>query len=503
MDAFTNSVGSHIIYLDGYEVRRSPFHVAIGYWYKNDNPDSSDEFMPPKLLQDAFYRALQDFPILAGHIKTDNYSRVYVDVNKDNLNMPVYTDTTCDLNYSDMEKIGFNVTKVPIDLYGTYGVPVPSKLSDGKIKSANIRILRFKNNSGVLVYASIGHSITDGYGYVHFMNRWAEVARSMLQQRSDKGDNNVPLPVREYVHDRSVPNGLRSNKTTALSASTVKYLLNSSNSISRWIAWLSPEKRGWLIKKWIEKKDHTCCFFHIPSKRIEDLRNSVQKYAPTNVKYSINDILVTYLGIVVAQAKQEAKADKGSKSYAVAINKLFGRSAKTLTEFDISININMRSRVDHSDANNYMGNMIIRKEIGFPYDLIQKGSTGEVLATLAQKIRKLAAEPHSDFYAQKGFLLDIRPDNIVYKTFFDQGSEEGLVTSNLTRFAHYGVDFGSGAPAIVRHAPPTFDTHAYIMPTNPKLGGYEIELKLAPDEMEAVIQNTNWMKLVDSYEHYL
>ncbi|KAJ2510047.1 hypothetical protein GGI11_005635, partial [Coemansia sp. RSA 2049] len=296
----------------------------MGYWYKNDNPNLSDEFMPPKLLQDAFYRALQGFPILAGHIKTDNYSHMYVDVDKDNLNMPVYTDTTCDMDYSDMEKIGFNLTKVPVDLYGTHGVPVPSKLSNGKIKSANIRILRFKNNSGVLVYSSIIHCVTDGYGYVHFMNRWAEVARWMQQQQqqSNDVDNKMQLTEHEYIHDRAIPNGLRSNKTTALSASEVNSILNGSNVISRWIARLSPEKRGRLIKKWEEENDSTICFFHIPSKRIEDLRSSVQKHAPPDVKYTINDILTTYLGIVVAQAKQKAKTDKEGKSYDAAIRKL-------------------------------------------------------------------------------------------------------------------------------------------------------------------------------------
>ncbi|KAJ2654382.1 hypothetical protein IWW48_006141 [Coemansia sp. RSA 1200] len=336
-------------------------HIAMGYWYKNDNPNSTDEFMPPKLMADAFYRTLQDFPILAGHIMTDKYSRIYIDVNKDSLNMPVYTDTICDLDYSAMEKIGFNVKKLPIDLYGTYGVPVPSKLSSGKIKLANIRILR--------------------------------------------------------------------------------------------------------------------------------------------VKYSINDILTTYLGIVVAQAKQKAKIDKESKLYAVAFSKLFGRNnAKAPVEFDVLININVRSHVEHTNIKNYMGNMNIAKSAKFPYDLIQNGPTVENIATLAQKLRQIASEPHFELYAQRGFLLDIRPENLAYNTFFSQKGNENLVTSNHSRFSHYEVDFGSGAPALVRHAWLSSNGTTYIMPTNPKTGGYDVELRLAPDEMENVIQNTSWTELVDSYE---
>ncbi|KAJ2758107.1 hypothetical protein H4S06_002855, partial [Coemansia sp. BCRC 34490] len=64
------------------------------------------------------------------------------------------------------------------------------------------------------------------------------------------------------------------------------------------------------------------------------------------------------------------------------------------------------------------------------------------------------------------------------------------------------VDFGSGAPALVRYARVSPNSLAYIMPTNPKLGGYAVELRLASDEMNYVIQNTSWMKLVDSYDCY-
>ncbi|KAJ2494305.1 Replication factor A protein 1, partial [Coemansia sp. RSA 2049] len=77
-----------------------PFSVSVGYWYENttaitggSSSSSVDEFMPANVLEQAFYKTLQGFPILAGQLKTADSGRQYIEIDKDNLNMPVYTDT--------------------------------------------------------------------------------------------------------------------------------------------------------------------------------------------------------------------------------------------------------------------------------------------------------------------------------------------------------------------------------------------------------------------------
>ncbi|KAJ2528418.1 hypothetical protein EV175_007457, partial [Coemansia sp. RSA 1933] len=121
-------------------------------------------------MERSFYKTLEEFPILSGRLKADSNNRLYVDIDKDDLNMPAYTDTCCDLEYSTLCDSGFNIHKLPIDLSNEYGVPVPSGMFSGDITPAHFRIIRFKNNSGVLVYAQIAHYNTDGYGYSRFMN---------------------------------------------------------------------------------------------------------------------------------------------------------------------------------------------------------------------------------------------------------------------------------------------------------------------------------------------
>ncbi|KAJ2521079.1 hypothetical protein GGI11_002118, partial [Coemansia sp. RSA 2049] len=161
MDSFVSSVAPQAIYLDGMDNSNLAHCVSICYWYENDNRNSDNFFAPAETLECAFYKTMEEIPILAGHIKTDPTGRMYVKIDKENLNMPIYTDVCCDMDYSTMIKNGFNVYKLPMDLREDFGVPAPPGLIGGQIKLARIRIIRFRNNSGVLVYASIAHGIDE------------------------------------------------------------------------------------------------------------------------------------------------------------------------------------------------------------------------------------------------------------------------------------------------------------------------------------------------------
>ncbi|KAJ2547352.1 hypothetical protein EV175_005255 [Coemansia sp. RSA 1933] len=145
-------------------------------------------------MERSFYKTLEEFPILSGRLKANSNNRLYIDIAKDDLNMPAYTDTCCDLEYSNLRDSGFNIHKLPVDLRNEYGVAAPSGLFGGDITSAHFRIFRLKDNSGVLVYAHVAHYITDGYGYTQFMNRWAEISRWMQQPQDT---NMAPLPERQ------------------------------------------------------------------------------------------------------------------------------------------------------------------------------------------------------------------------------------------------------------------------------------------------------------------
>ncbi|KAJ2400442.1 hypothetical protein GGI23_002031 [Coemansia sp. RSA 2559] len=500
MDSFTSSVSSQTVYLDGLDARCSIIRIAMCYWYENNAREPWITFMPPETLMRAFFRTLQEFPLLAGHLKADADSLMYVEVDKNNLNMPVYTDRLCDVDYSTMKESGFNIHKLPHNLSDEYGVPAPLGLVDMQIKQAYFRILRFRDESGILVFASIAHCLVDGYGFTRFMNRWAEISRWM-QQPEDVGRS--PLAVRQYVHDRSIHSSYHSNEMTVLDKLTLDSM-STGNAFTRWIAWISPEVRGWLFKAISGASDRTCCYFHIPLQTMEELRASVQKHAPPDTRYSINDVITAYITIVIAQTKKKASADWWSKPLPSFICSLFGNSSLSKpTDFLTSIAVNIRSRINHANAYDYMGTMVLEKSILFPQDMVHVEPNDEALSKLALSINQAIAATDERFVGQFGYLVNSKPDSYIRQTMCFAKQRNKLIISNQVRFAHYGVDFGGGMPDLARHAPHAFADILYVMPASPVTGGYEVEFNLATPVALNVIGNDSWMKLVDKCDTHL
>ncbi|KAJ2759785.1 hypothetical protein H4S06_002056 [Coemansia sp. BCRC 34490] len=504
MDAFTSTVDSQTIWLNGFDYQGSIMSIPICYWYENKDKDAGKDFMPAEILERAFYMAMKEFPILAGTLKSNASSRLYVEIDKNNLNMPVYTDSFSELDYSKLCKSGYNIRKLPIDLSGEYGVPVPSGLVGGSIKPAHIRIIRFKENSGVLVYASIAHYITDGYGYTQFMNRWSEMSRWL--QQDPQGSSSASLPVRRYVHDRSIHDSISSSSTDALD-SFVLGVKSGGNLVTRWLAWVSPETRARVFKALSNTISHKCSFFHVSSETMEALRARVQAYAPEGVRYSINDVIASYLAVVVAQAKERASADRWwSKSIPMAVRKTLENSGLRKPApppgLAVLIPVNMRTRISHPDVKNYMGVMVSGKGIPFTHEHLQQGPTDKTLSEMALKIHEALPSMNERFAGQVGNLITSEPDIFTRQVLGMATGSRKLIFSNQSRFAHYSVDFGAGIPSMVRHAPHAFNDVVYIMPANPKTGGYEIEFNFAPDVEANITSNNDWMKLVDTYDNY-
>ncbi|KAJ2845985.1 hypothetical protein GGI22_006382 [Coemansia erecta] len=496
METFTSTVSSQIIRLDGLDGLPSTFSIPICYWYENSARSSWDNFMPPELMERAFYKTLQEFPIFSGHLRADANSRMYVEIDKDNLNMPVYTDTCCDLDYSAMRETGFNVQKLPVGLREEYRVPAPPGLVGGQIKSAHIRIVRFKDYSGVLVFVTIAHYIFDGYGYTQFMNRWAEIARWM------KHPEEAPMPTHPYTQDRAIHASYRSDQTTALAAPIVD-AMSTRTAYTRWLTWISPQTRGRLFRAKLGRSGHTCCFFHISSETMQDLRTAVQACAPQGTRFTTNDVITAYIIILVAQAKEKASTEWWSKPVPAMIRKVLGKNYGESEDLVASIYVNMRWRINQPNIDMYMGNMAFGRFIPLSKNVVQDGTTDKALSALAQEISQAILATDEQYVGQFGQMLDKEPDSFMRLTTSISKIRNKLMVSNQSRFPHYSVDFGSGIPSMVRHTPHAFTDLAYVMPANPETGGYEIEFNLIPEVALHVIRDTAWMKLVDRYDLYL
>ncbi|KAJ2556351.1 hypothetical protein EV175_002065 [Coemansia sp. RSA 1933] len=311
------------------------------------------------------------------------------------------------------------------------------------------------------------------------------------------------FPTHPYIQDRSIHASYRSDQTTALGSSTVASM-SSSTAFTKWMTWVSPQTRGRVFNAMLTRSNHICCFFHIPEQTMRDLRESVQKNAPQDMRFTINDVITAYLTIVVAQAKAKVSAAWWSKPLPSMIRSLVGKDFGKSDSYVAVVYINQRARLSLPNIDKYMGNMAIGKSFPLSWDQVHEDPTDRVLAALAQKINQAITATDEQYVGQFGHLLDREPDNFMRLIACTMDTKNKLMTSNQSRFPHYGVDFGSGIPSMVRHAPHAFSDLAYVMPANPATGGgYEIEFNLAPEVALQVVQNDTWMKLADRYDCYL
>ncbi|KAJ2665608.1 ferroxidase fet3 [Coemansia sp. RSA 1200] len=388
-----------------------------------------------------------------------------------------------------MHESGFNTHKLPMNLSKESGVPASNKLIGGRIVPGFFHVIRFRENSGVVVIGSIRHYNTDGYGYTQFMNRWAEIAKWMQQSQSD---NSVPFPVRHYIYDRSFHNSYISSETTAIK-DMISNPASSGGVLMKWLAWVSPETRGRVMGALSNSTDHTCSFYHISSETMKDLRTRVQAHAPEGIRYSINDILTAYLAIVLGQAKEKAFIEKWKKPARSVVRGLSFKKLGKPKDLVVMIDINSRPRIDLPDAKDYMGNMVSGSSTVFSREQVHQESTDKILSAMALRIHQDVASVDKEFIAQVGHFKNGKPEYYMWPAWFFATRSSKLGISNQFRFEHYGVDFGAGIPTMVRTAPHAFVDNVFVMPANPAIGGYIVELKLEPDVKANLARNEEWM----------
>ncbi|KAJ2548971.1 hypothetical protein EV175_004623, partial [Coemansia sp. RSA 1933] len=213
MDNFIASVKSQIIRMDGFDSATSILAIPIYYWY--------DKPVPKDVLEVAFYKTLEEFPILAGHVKTGNDMRDYVEIDRNNLNMPVYTDVPCNVDFQTLQQSSYDVNLLPGDYSSAYKTPCPPGMFGNSLKIAEFHIFRLKDNSGMGIFAGIIHIVFDGSSFCAFMNRWAEISKSILAAQKQEQDiqdiRDIGVPARVvYEFDRSILESYKLRGTDAL-----------------------------------------------------------------------------------------------------------------------------------------------------------------------------------------------------------------------------------------------------------------------------------------------
>ncbi|KAJ1799860.1 hypothetical protein LPJ59_001528 [Coemansia sp. RSA 2399] len=495
MDEFKAAVESQDIPLDGFDQIVSSMYIPCYYWFENTNASDTSwiKFMPPETLRLSFYRTLQDFPILAGRFKTDKDDHGYVEVNKNDLNMPLYTDTNWDVDFKKIRDSGFDTKLLPYNFQEACSIASASRFATTSAKLGIFHICRLKDFSGVVMLASIAHGIVDGYGHLAFINRWAEVSRWM-QECLAKSE--LELPTCAFVHDRAIHKDYKLDDTDALDDMTRKAAADSS-SLIRFFSRLPIDKRNRIFKSMAPSKNIVCCNFHVRAQTIRDLCESAQEYAPHGSKYSFNDVVSALMTMVIGQA---IRKNAQSKVVSKMKSSLFGVSDSKPDDTLAAVAVNMRSRIDHPSSKDFVGNLSFVRHVLCSQALVQAENNPENIAAVATNIREAISATDKKYIGQLNSLINRESDSYMRLITNFRKYENILTISNVSKAGYYAVDFGAGIPRLFR---PTFRVSSnaiFIMPCHPDIGGYDFVMALERSVAGVVVQDKHWMHMVDSYD---
>ncbi|KAJ1901330.1 hypothetical protein LPJ81_003771 [Coemansia sp. IMI 209127] len=471
MDNFVASLKKQTIRLDGFDDLTSLLTIPIYFWYEKP--------VPADVLELAFYKTLEEFPILAGRIKTGYDSRNYVDIDKDHLNLPEYTDYLCNVHFQTLKDADFDVNLLPVDYSSSFKTPQPPGIFGNCMKLAEFHVIRLKDDSGMGVFANITHFVFDGTAYCDFMNRWAYISKSLLaaQKQKQQDIHDVSVPARVFQFDRSI---LETDKPTGTDAlePEVCHMFSASTVVSRWVAWVSPELRGRIYRYMLSSMNPGNYSVRLSSSAIEHLLQLIRPLAEPGISHlSANDAIAALATILFAQALHKAGRLEGVP---VILSNIVA---------------DMRPRVKRLANINYAGNAALQKMVVSPLDLLLKDHNPQVLAAVACNVRRAVDSVDETYCKQLGHLIYNNPCSHATVNLQVPSMKNLVASTNHSRFKYYDVDFGSGIPAIVRPVLHIIENGIITLPAHPSQGGYVIMFFMAPEVAGAMVESEYWKYL--------
>ncbi|KAI9506118.1 hypothetical protein BX070DRAFT_232275 [Coemansia spiralis] len=265
-----------------------------------ENKSSQQEFMPSAVLKETLYRALEEFPILTGHIyDTGGISRAIL-VEEGNLNTPTITESTSDVHFSALKKARFHWNAWPKDIATAGPVTTPEK--DGTIKLVTVHIVRLKGDSGIILFCSIPHYVLDGFGYYKFLSRWATLCRESCNNRPH--DTASPEPPKIYVSDRALVDRCLEGRRRPLDIIS-KSVFENSGFIANTFARLPYKLQTRLTSAALNLNYGNAYYFHVSSEalnRLHDMFSAHTDAESTSSSPSSYALLTALFSLSITQA---------------------------------------------------------------------------------------------------------------------------------------------------------------------------------------------------------
>ncbi|KAJ2774805.1 hypothetical protein IWQ57_000660 [Coemansia nantahalensis] len=484
MDSFMRNIRSQTFPLCGWDMASAFANIPFTFYFKNPSDDPAVPFMSSAVLYASFLRALQEFPILAGHLVINSSGPGFVVVDRDNLNMPEYAESQSPIHYSFIEAAKFSWDAVPHDVVTV--TSTPTRNASGVIKLANINIIRLRGNSGLILFANIPHYVVDGVGYSAFMRRWAEVCMWM------QGGGDEKLPSRQYDFDRAaIARALPLDMDDMSPA--IKKIYDVRSMFGQLLSWLSPGALGDFLTAATRMVPTTTHTFHITSAAVDTLRECVAG-GECSRRISDNDILCALISHAVAQGiRADAERPENNGLWAQTKRAAARFVLGNADEFMSLIAIDIRPRLDKLKRAQYVGGAITGIPVFYPMsDIAQSEDPAKVLATGSSGIRQMVDGLTGPFVSRIDHSLNSDPTCHSHAWAQVIVRARKVTITNQSRFGLYECDFGSGAPAWISW-PPTFVANlAAILPRRANADGYDLYLSVEKQIMTGILENKLW-----------
>ncbi|KAJ1666503.1 hypothetical protein IW140_004164 [Coemansia sp. RSA 1813] len=475
MDKFTSTVKSQVFPLSCLDSYSSCVTIPLYYFFENKNGDS--QFMPSILLRDSFYTTLQEFPFFTGHLRMDTGGvDAYVDIDRDNLNMPDYAEYSSDVCFGDLKAANFSPSALPREISEADIFSTGNK--DGVVKLIQIKIARLRNNSGIAILASPVHALSDAYGFCEFMKRWSLVCKEAAAGGVENTDQNISnnstlLTDRKLLYDSLPKEGQPLDETTAM-------VLGKKSMLSVLLAWLSPEKRAEFLNTVTPCALTENHVFYLSSEKLRALKETVGTTdVASGTRLSSNDIITAVLSMVSVQSNQVHDGDTDDETIIV------------------NFPVDFRKRLENSNMVNYTGNCVVAPLLPFQYKELRAEINDESLATCAVKVRRLVDLVTPNYVRQSVDLISSEPDCIMRGAAHSSSISSGFCLSNHSRIDYYGVDFGYGNPVWINPPKVYVPNYATILPTSTYNGGCYVYLSLLKGDMERALRHKFWCSIAE------
>ncbi|ORX73284.1 hypothetical protein DL89DRAFT_320894 [Linderina pennispora] len=463
MDTFIDSVVSQTLHLSIGDAYLSSLTIQLISFYENSTGNA--DFMSSDKLEQAFYRALCAFPVYAGMVHWSSNGLLEVSIDKDNLNMPGYTESTTDILFGDLKAAKYNPVSWPPGLLSVETTPLPDA-RDGKTRMLNVHIVRCKDNSGVIIFVCGNHAIADGTGFYTFIQRWADEMRALV-----KG---MPAPTDTFSFDRSI--------LTDASALSRREL--DSEELEQVQSLFSTE-RNREYQKGILASGNKGSLYRVSKDKLDRLGSEVSVHTSGNMRLSANDVLSALIAKTLAQAAKD-QTDDGADLAPTSSN-----VSAVLPLQKIGIACNVRPRLGEAYTN-YIGNGLYPLSFTHSFESSASETTSESLAQVACKIRKAVGSVQKQQVTE--FFNGIEADPVPFvsaRASPDKHKHDTIIT-NHSRFKIYEQDFGYGIPVFASPRPHSTTSCVRILPVHPPSNDVHVFIIDTPSMLKSIRGNKFW-----------